>query len=188
MEIILITSENRVRELTGVSDNVASKYITSAIREAQDVRLKSVLGSCLLDTLTGMIADRTIENDANAAYRDLADRCQYFLVYAAAQELVRKVSYKVTNAGLVKTSDDNVQNASFSEVMNQVEFYEAKADFYCIELQRWLLAEGSETFPELTCGCLATIRANLRSVASSGIWLGGPRGRRKPKGGGECCR
>lgn len=177
MDIVLLTSEQRVRELTGVSDNVSSKYITAAIREAQDIRLQSVLGTALLERLQELIRTGAIDTDvALAKYRLLADKCQYFLVYAAVTELVRQVSYKVTNAGLVKTGDERVENATFSEVCSQAAYYETKADFYCMELQRWLCYNAPD-FPELTCGCIARLRSNLRSAASCGIWLGGARGR-----------
>ena len=197
MDIILLTSETRLRELTGVSDNVASKYITAAIREAQDIRLQSVLGTRLLERLQELIRTNEINTDTTLAhYRLLADKCQYFLVYAACTELVRQVSYKVTNAGVVKTSDERVENATYSEVCAQAEYYDAKADFYCMELQRWL-CHNAARFPELTCGCIAAIRSNLRSAASSGLWLGGARSRYPERrrcdddyaaeGGGDCC-
>jgi len=198
MDIVLLTNEKTLRELTGVSDNVASKYITAAIREAQDIRLQSVLGTHLLEKLQTLIRTNEINTDTTLAhYRLLADKCQYFLVYAAVTELVRQVSYKVTNAGLVKTGDERVENASFSEVCAQAEYYEAKADFYCYELQKWLCVNAAH-FPELTCGCIAAIRSNLRSAASCGLWLGGARSRyperrrcddeyNAAEGGGDCC-
>lgn len=185
-DIVLLASENLLRELTGVSDNVASKYITAALREAQDIRVKSVIGGCLLSRVQELIVSKEIDTDTRfIMYRDLADKIKYFLVYAAVTELARQVSYKVTNAGVVKTADENVQNASFSEVMSQVEYYETKADYYCIELQKWLCCNAS-AFPELDCDCLCRIKSNLTSAASCGIWLGGARGKSYPTGGG-CC-
>ena len=55
-------------------------------------------------------------------------------------------------------------------------YYQGKADACCVTLQQWLL-DNRDAFPELDdCSCRA-IRANLRSAASCGIWLGGVRGR-----------
>lgn len=185
--IVLLASESLVRELTGVSDNVASKYITAALREAQDMRLRSILGSCLLDALTAMVEAGTLDDEGNERYKELAEQCRYLLVYAAVQQLIRTVSYKIANAGVVRTSDDKVANASFSEVMSEVEYYEAMADHYAITLQRWLLCN-ADAFAELDCDCVCRMRANLSSAASSGLWLGGARGRRDRGSGEGCCR
>ena len=47
----LLVSETFVKSVTSISDNVSGKYIQSSIREAQEIALKSILGTCLLDKL-----------------------------------------------------------------------------------------------------------------------------------------
>ena len=96
-----------------------------------------------------------------------------------------KVSYKVDNFGVSRTTDENQMYASFDEVAKQQFYYQAKADSCAAGLQRWILDNAKE-IPELDeCAC-NRVRANLTSAASCGVWLGGPRGYRKPDGG--CCR
>ena len=93
-------------------------------------------------------------------------------------ELIYKVSYKIGNAGVVKTTEENLQVATLDEIIAQKEYYQGKADFHCYELQNYILEEMVD-FPEVTeCTC-RKIHANLHSAATCGFFLGGARGRRK---------
>ena len=93
-------------------------------------------------------------------------------------ELVQKVSYKIGNAGVVKTADENMQVASFDEIIAQKEYYQGKADYYCIELQQYIL-EDMIAYPEVDEVTCRRIHANLYSAATCGIFLGGARGKRR---------
>lgn len=172
----LLTSETFVKSVSNISDNVAGKFILPSIREAQEIQLKSILGSCLLNALKMMGLNGTLSEPGNEMYKELVDQCQYFLAYTTIVEILPKVSYKVGNFGLSKSSDENLQNATQDEMAKQQYYYQSKADFYCLELQQWLL-DNKSSFPELDeCQC-GKIRSNLYSAATCGLWLGGPRGR-----------
>ena len=181
----LLTSEVFVKAATNISDNIAGKFILPSIREAQEAGLRSVIGDCLLNTLKALVADHTIDDPENVNYKNLLERSKYYLAYMTVVDLLPKVTWKVGNFGVVKSSDENLQVAPQAEVAKQQFYYQAKADGCCRDLQRWLLRNRS-LFPELTdCDC-AAMQANLRSSATCGVWLGGPRGRKLP-GGGGCC-
>jgi hypothetical protein len=178
MAEILLSSENFIKSVTNISDNVAGKYILSSLREAQEVSLKGIIGECMLDRLKSLVKDKEIENVENAKYRYLLDKCQYYLAYMTIVELIYKVSYKIGNAGVVKTSDDNLQVATMDEIIAQKEYYQSKADFHCIELQNYIL-EDMVDYPEVDdCTC-RRIHANLHSAATCGFFLGGARGKRR---------
>ena len=168
----LLTSEDFIKSCTNLSDNLSGKYLQGAIREAQEVALREVLGSCLLDTLKAKMAAKTLDG----WYKDLVDRCQYFLAYTAIADVCWKATYKVTNFGLNKSSDENLQVATQDEVAANQGYYMAKADAECLRLQNWLLENRSE-FPELDACACERIKSNLTSAATCGIWLGGARGR-----------
>lgn len=175
-KIVLLTSEEFVKSISPISDNLSGKYLLSSLREAQEIHLKSIIGSALLERCQELIEGAVLENDKNADYAELVERCRYYLAYMTIAECVAKVSYKVANAGVVRTTDEHLQAPSYAEVQLIAKEYRNKADYYCYELQRWLCAN-SALFPELSkCDC-AQIRANLRSSASCGIFLGGARGK-----------
>ena len=179
----LLTSEAYVKAALNISDNVSTKYLIPAITEAQEVRLRSVLGDCLLDACKGKIEDETINLPENAAYKFLVDRCQAILAYMTAVQVIPKVTFKIGNFGLVKSSDENQQVATVTEMDKMIAHYTDLADTCCRDLQRYILNHRAD-YPELrACDCNA-MRANLYSAATCGIWLGGARGKmRNP----NCC-
>lgn len=172
MAAILLTSEDFVKSFTNISDNLSGKYLLSAIREAQGVDLRGILGSCLLDKLKGLYGAGQLAGD----YKALVDKAQPFLAFTACVYVIDRVSYKITNFGLAKSSDENLQLATMDEMQAEKGYYQAKADAQCWDLTGWLL-ENQRLFPELdVCGCNRK-RANLTSSYSGGIVLGGPRGK-----------
>ena len=191
MKEVLLTSEATVKGLTAISDNIESKYLVPAIREAQDIYLQEIIGQPLLDKLKKLVYDNSIGGSFNDSfsdafertqgehynYRKLIDKCQYYLAYKAVAELIPKVSYKVTNMGSVKTSDENVQNATYNEIVLQRDYYVNRADYYCLLLQQFLL-ENKADYPELSERKANQINATLKSAASCGIFLGGARGKK----------
>ena len=178
MAEILLSSETFVKSVTNISDNIAGKYILTSLREAQEVSLKSIIGVSLLDKLKNLIKSGEIESSENQMYKYLVGKCQYYLAYTTIVELIFKVSYKIGNAGLVKATDENMQIASYDEIVAQKEYYQGKADFHCIEIQNYIL-DNRASFPEVDdCSC-RKIHANLYSAASCGIFLGGARGKRR---------
>ena len=178
MAEIILTSEKFVKSVTSVSDNIAGKYILPSLREAQEQGLKGILGDALLAKLKGLVANKEIDMESNAAYKILLDRCQYYLAYAAIVEVTNKVSYKIGNFGVAKSADENLQVASQDEIGKMQYYYQSKADAHCLDLQNFLLQNRSD-YPELTENCCHTIESNLHSAASCGIFLGGSRGRRR---------
>ena len=168
----LLTSEDFIKEVTNISDNLSGKYLQGAIREAQEVVLRGIIGSCLLDHCKQLMAAKQLAGD----YKELVDRCQYFLAYTVLADIAMKTSYKLTNFGLAKSRDENLDVATMDEIVANTGYYQAKADARCYELQTWLL-QNKELFPELDdCAC-SRMHANLTSAASCGIYLGGARGK-----------
>ena len=193
MKDILLTSETTVKKMTGISDNLEGEYLVSAIKEAQDMGLQGILGQALIDRLKWCVTNDAFNRGSFRAssynesfdidgdysqYKVLLDKAQYYLAYKTASELCMKVAYKVANMGVVKTSDDKVQNATFDEVAYQKDYYTGKADYYAYMLQQFLLDNRAD-YPELDDNHCHRIHSNLYSAASCGLWLGGPRGKKR---------
>lgn len=188
MAEILLSSERFIKSVTSASDNLSGKHLLPALREAQEVGLRGIVGDCLLAKLKEVAAssDEEKAKPENAPYMDLIREAQYYLAYKTLVGVANSVTYKVGNIGVVKTTDENVQAVTQDDLAKQQFYYQAKADGACVTLQKWIL-NNKASFPELrACDCNA-IRANLVSAATSGVFLGGPRGKKLP-GGGGCCR
>lgn len=176
---ILLTSEAFVKSVLAISDNLAGKYLRPSIREAQDIGLREIIGTALLSKLKALVADGSIDQPENAAYKALVEAVQYYLAYEAGAIVTTKVSYKVANVGVAKTHDENVEVATKAEIDNVRFEYQASADHCCLEVQTFVL-ENRASYPELGEAQCSRLSSSLRSAATSGLWLGGPRGRRLP--------
>lgn len=177
MAEFLLTSVDEIKTLSNISENVDDKYILPALREAQEINLKSIVGTRLLSRLKELAKSGEIDRPENVVYKETVDRCGYYLIYQTITELPDKLNYKITNLGVVKTRDENVEPVGVDEISRAKAYYQAKADFYCLELQKYLM-EHREEIPELTDIDCRQIGANLYSAATCGLWLGGTRGRR----------
>lgn len=176
MQNVLLTNSKFIKSITNISDNVNDKMILPAVREAQDIDLKRVMGECLLNRLKQIVADREVDKEGNEAYKDLLDQIQYFLAYQTISRLCVILSYKIDNIGISRTRDELIDTATFDEVVKMEAYYQNKADVFKKDLQNFLLNNRS-AFPELNeCTC-NQIRANLYSSATSGLVLGGKRGK-----------
>lgn len=178
MAEILLSSEVFIKQQTNISDNLAGKYIMPSLREAQEVSLKGILGENMLKKLKDLVQKGEISQPGNAIYKELVDKCQYYLAYMTIVEVINKITYKIGNAGLVKATDEQMQVASQQEIVSQIEYYQGKADFHCLELQNYILNNISE-LPEINEGACRRIQSNLYSAATCGIFLGGARGKRR---------
>lgn len=176
MTEVLLSSVALCKGIAGIADNVADEYIIVALREAQQMDLQRVLGAALLSKLKGLVADGTVDAPENAAYKELVDGTQYFLAYQALTAVVLKTSFKISNFGVVRTSDDNVAAAPATDVQTVRLEYQNKADAYRKGLQAYIL-DHREAFPELTENQCHEMRAHLYAAATGGLYLGGPRGK-----------
>lgn len=181
MTKILLVSEDYIKTNSNLNDNVWGDYLLPAIREAEDIGLQSILGSCLYKKILYLVDENLIGESENIAYKELLDEyAQEYLMYQVITDLVPIIGAKLANLGTVISNDEHVLNLSEKERSNLKHYYEMRADFYARRLQEFLL-NNRESFPELKdCDC-DRIKANLQSAASTGIWLGGFRGRRVRK-------
>lgn len=175
MAEVLLTSESFVKSVTSISENVFGNYLLPSIREAQETSLRGVLGDSLTDRLKEVVSS---PETSEKRYLDLIDKLQYFLAYSTIVKLIPKVQFKIGNAGVIKTTDENIQTATFSEIEKMIFNYQNQADVECRKLQQWLLKNYSD-YPELSENDCRSIKANLTSAASCGLWLGGARGKRR---------
>lgn len=180
MEYVFLTSENFIRNYSNINDNVHSKYIMSALRESQDINLQQILGTKLLTKLQELVADGSIMEDENIYYKKLVDKCQWFLLYQTVSRLCVIANVHISNFGLSMPNDENMQNVSIRDTWQIEKYYQDKTDHYCKYLQGWLL-EYKSKLPELTSNKVSEFSSNLYSAASSGLWLGGKRGKCKTR-------
>lgn len=177
MPEVLLTSEAFVKETSNLSDNLAGKYLLPAIREAQEINLRGIVGDALLAKLKELVGSGKLTAAGNEAYARLVKECQYYLAYQTLAGLPYKISYKLSNIGVAKNSDSNAQPCTADELAAVQRYYQSKADYHADLLQRFVLAH-CRSYPELSENDCYRIHQNLYSAATCGLWLGGARGRK----------
>ena len=86
------------------------------------------------------------------------------------------VSFKIDNIGVNQTSDENVQVVGMKDVFKMSDYYLQRSDFYRKRIQDYLLKNRGD-FHELESLSDNQINPNLTTTASTGLFLGGHRGR-----------
>lgn len=172
---VLLINENVIKSVTNISENVSGGYILPAIKLAQDIDLEETIGSPLKIALQQKVFNNEIGSDL--LYKTLLDDyIQQYLIYATIVHLIPNIAYKITNAGVMITEDEKMTNTSDIDKVKW--HYKHLSDVYKNRLQRHLIANYSN-YPELgKYKTVEDIRQNLYSSASSGLNLGGARGKR----------
>ena len=141
MEVLLI-SEDTIKSVTNMSDNMQGDYLLPAIQLAQDIDLEETIGTPLLEKIQELVLNNTIINADNYAYKTLLDKyIQPFLCYATIAHITVPVAFKIANAGILRTEDEKMYNVSANEVDRVKNHYQHIADTYKYRLQRYLSPE-----------------------------------------------
>ena len=182
MKKVLFTNENYIRSVTVIDTNVESKFLLSAMREAQDVYLQQIIGKTMMDKISEMILDDSLYEEQNLAYKNLIDECQLFLAYQSVAILCLTTNVKISNGGLQQTSDENLNVLDIKDGFTIQTHFQDRADFYARRLQEYIL-DNKSGLPEISEHKCHQMNANLHSTATTNLFLGGARGRWSPKHG-----
>lgn len=139
-----LISEAQIRNYTDIEDNIDSALIKNGIRESQDIKLQTVLGTLLTEKLYSLVDAGTVGDSANAAYKTLLDSyVQNMLIYAAYWYILDTVYMRSRNNGLLIPDggessiavDRTMYNVKRQAVQNKMEFYSDLLTDYIIEEQ-----------------------------------------------------
>jgi hypothetical protein len=140
MTTVQLISEAKIREFTDMNNNVDSKLISNAIREAQDIELQRLLGTLLYNKILSDVQSNTL----TGAYKSLVDDwIQNFLLYATYYITLEYIYMRPRNNGLLtpqggensESVDRQMFNVKRQSVQNKREFYAEKLTDYLIENQ-----------------------------------------------------
>lgn len=173
---VLLIDPNFIRSTTNISNNLQDKYLHSAIRESVDCDLEEIYGTKLLEKVKKLVIDGEIQNDENKKYKELLDKSKYFLTYSSISRVVVIASAKIDSMGVNTADDEHVDSLDLKEIFQLEKYYRNKADYYKKKLQLYL-QENYKNLPELHNCNLYGIDSNTYSAASTGIFLGGARGK-----------
>ena len=171
---VLLISEDKLKSYTALNDNVFGKTICPVIKTSQDIFLKQIIGTALMEKLQTLIKEGHIGDQENVKYKKLLDEyVAPYLIYETLVNLVPEIATKLANIGVVQHNDEHTTNISQGDRVIVQGQYQTYADNYCKQMQRFLCANKAD-YPELSAPNQAT-KPNLQSAATCPIWLGGKR-------------
>lgn len=177
MTNVLFCSEDYIKSNSSLSDNMFGKNLLPALRESQDLYLQQIIGSSLYNKLIKLVDENTIGDDEYVLYKDLLDNyVRPYLLYKTLVQLLPVINAKIVNFGSSQSSDEHLVNLSQGDVVVLEGHFETSADFYCRRLQEYIL-NNCDSLGVDACTCEG-IRSNLNNAATTGIFLGGVRGRK----------
>ena len=146
MTTTLIISEEKLREFTDINDNLDSKLINNAVREAQDIYLQRLTGTTLYEYILAQIDANTLSGN----YQTLVDDfVQPFLIYASYWEALDAIYTRPRNNGLLQpTGGENSEKADGTWYNRKRQGIENKMEYYSERLTNYLI-QNQDQFPQL---------------------------------------
>lgn len=140
----LLMTVQQLKDRTGLHSNVDEKMIVPDIKYCQDAFILPLLGTALMDKLQSDIKADTISGNYKTLLNNyLLDALMYYVL----SESPNTLTYQLYNKGLVRKSSENTINPDPQEIINEVNRYKKKADFYGQKMADYLL-QNHTLFPE----------------------------------------
>lgn len=176
---VLLISPNAVKADTLVNYNVNDEDIAYSIKIAQNVYLREIIGSNLLNALKTLIYNKIqgetpdIDADGYEKYKELLDDyVSVWLGYKAQQEIVKSITFKIRNIGVSKDNDTNIQSITMQDANSLYKHFDVLVNDMSNRLSEYL-CENKSSFPELDCKCANNANRVGDKFASTDLWLGG---------------
>ena len=168
---IFLVSPEDVKAGSNINYNVDSGDVASAIRTAQNVYLRDIIGDNLLEALQEMVSGGTIGD--NAAYEELLDNyVSEYLIYKACVEITVPIALKIRNMGITQDYDTNVQAAQLRNIAELADYYETQAIDKANRLIDFIV-KNRAAFPEIDTVCTCGQEPpHLRKRANTNLYLG----------------
>ena len=161
--IFLLTSEEL--KLSGaVNQNLEDIYVEEAIKEAQDVYLREIIGDSLYNTLQ----NHTPQAEPDIYDELIEDYIKYYLKYKTLSIVCFIVNFKIRNIGVTQQFSNEVNTATMEDTKSVMNYYNQQADFYANRLTKFLQ---TNSIPEYKCSCNQVTEPNDNHPVCS-IYLG----------------
>ena len=130
---------------TALSGNVDTDKFIQFIKIAQEIHVRSYLGSDLYDK----IAQHIIDDDLAGDYLNLVnDYIQPMLIHYAMAEYLPFAAYTIANGGVYKHGSENSENASKEEIDSLIARERDYAEYYTTRFVDYMSFNASSKFPE----------------------------------------
>ena len=167
---VYLISPSTVKAMTPVNLNVTDDILSYAVRNAQDMRLRYIIGEDILNSLKAKAEQKiNVGTEIEEPYNTLL--YDYVIPYLAAETVVEvcmPMTFKIRNIGVAKNNDTNVETQPINETLRVKNYYEGVACDAANRLSDYL-GENAKDFPELNGKCCCKIKKHYAAI---GLYLG----------------
>jgi len=164
MKKIYLISTNFLKENSTVNLNVEDSLLRNSILEAQNIQLKSTLGTTLFSHILTLVEEGDIGEVGYEKYKTLLD--EYIVpqvLYWTIFHCLPFLNFKFNNKNVGKQNSENTDPASLEEVRYLSNLTKDKAEFYSEQTTKFLRKNYS-VYPEYTstdnCGLTHPAKSN----------------------------
>ena len=176
MAVVILLSEQTLKERSIIQDNVDMKVVTPTILDVQEFYIMQILGTSLYNDLLSHVEKNTL----TAAYRELLD--EYIIrtmIWYWRVELPLVMNYKHFNKSVGVQNAENMTPASLEEIYVLRNEAKNKAEYYAERTTKFLLSNTTIyplylNQPGVSIDTIFAKRTNY----TSGMFLGGD----------DCCK
>lgn len=137
-------SEQDVKKNTPIDENVDSKLLMTAMRTAQDIYIRDIIGSGIYDELCDQINGSTLTADNTTLLNKYIAPCLYHYIVT---ESMLPMTFKMMNKSVMTRNSDNSNSVDIDQLTRIEREYQHKAEYYAERL-RDFLKENDTTYPK----------------------------------------
>lgn len=141
---ILLISEDTLKKLSILGQNLDGVYLYPSICLAQDLDLTNIIGPALVSKLCSLVES----GEVSEPYKTLLDTyVTNYLVWSVSLNLIPVINYKMQNAGVSVNNDTQRSTLDFNSsktLQRQIQNY---ADAYATKMKHYL-QHNTDKFPE----------------------------------------
>lgn len=131
-----------------IDGNVDADKLVQFVEVAQDTHIQNYLGTDLYNKLQTLITGGTIDDVANADYKNLLnDYIKPMLIWFSQSAYLPFAMYQISNGGMYKHTSENSESVTLEEMRALLNRVTETAEFYTRRFVDYM-AYQSATFPE----------------------------------------
>ena len=177
MSFAFFINEEYLKENTPIDNSVDSKLLRTAMREAQDIYIRDLIGSGIYNDLITQIIGASLTTDYTTLLNEYIAPCmKYYVLYESAHT----ISFQILNKGISTRNSEHQTPADINSITALMAKWKDRAEYYGERLKKYLQAN-INLYPKFTnAGATIDTIHPQQTNLYSGFYLGGT--------GNECPR
>ena|SRR3990167_288224 len=139
--VVLFISEQYLKDLSVLDENVDMKLLRISILEAQEMHIRHAIGSGIYDQLVSQKAAGTL-TALNTTLLDtyIAPALKQYAMYEGASYL----SFKFTNKSIVKKNSENSTAIEGYDIVRFMDDFKRKGEYYLERMRKYLIENNAD--------------------------------------------